>query len=126
MVANRSRPVLAAATLAVVLTGAFAAQAQQGGLFSKTRSRVSTMDVLDRVYSRLHWEKGLAASSLEVEVQPGGVVLLRGVAPDARAKTKAVELTRNTTGVIQVVDEVSVTTTPADPTAPAPVVRPTP
>lgn len=124
MLAIRSRLVLAPAALAVVLAGGLAAQAQQGGLFSRTRNRVSTMEVLDRVYSRLHWEKALTTSSLEVEVQPGGVVLLRGVAPDARAKAKAVELTRNTTGVIQVVDEVSLTDAAADPTSPAPVVRP--
>ncbi len=124
MLAIRSRLVLAPAVLAVVLAAGLAAQAQQGGMFSRTRNRVSTMEVLDRVYSRLHWEKALTTSSLEVEVQPGGVVLLRGVAPDARAKAKAVELTRNTTGVIQVVDEVSLTDAAADPTSPAPVVRP--
>ncbi len=123
MTAKRTRLVLGLATLTAVLAGGLAAQAQQGGLFPRTRARVAAMEVLDRVYSRLHWEKGLAGSTLEVQEATGGVTVLRGTVPDSRAKAKAVDLARNTTGVTEVVDEISVLP-PADPTAPAPVVRP--
>jgi len=142
---TRVRIVFTAAAFATVMAGGLAARAQQGGIaervggaldntgraikngvqgaFARTQTTVNTMQVLDRVYSRLHWEKALTTSALEVEVQPGGVTLLRGVVPDARAKVKAVDLARNTVGVIQVVDQLSVSPT-VDGTVPAPVVDP--
>lgn len=124
MTANRTRLALALGLGLATLTGGLAAQAQQqGGLFPRTRARVAAMEVLDRVYSRLHWEKGLAGSNLEVQEATGGVTVLRGTVPDSRARAKALDLARNTAGVTEVVDEISVTP-PADPTAPAPVVRP--
>jgi hyperosmotically inducible periplasmic protein len=93
------------------------------GAYARTQTRVNTMQVLDRVYSRLHWEKMLTTSTLEVESQPGGVTVLRGVAPDARAKVRAVELARDTVGVVQVIDQLSVAPA-SDPSQPAPVVTP--
>jgi hypothetical protein len=90
------------------------------GAYARTQSRVNAMQVLDRVYCRLHWEKTLTPAALEMEVRPGGVTVLRGVVPDARAKAKAVELARDTTGVVQVVDELSV----ASAAGPIPAVTP--
>ncbi len=132
------------ACLALLSSGSNA-QAQQGGIAervgealdntgraikdgvqsasARVRTRVSTMEVLDRVTSRLHWEKRLATAVIDVEVQPGGITVLRGTVPDARAKLKAVDLARDTVGVTQVVSELSVTT--PEPTAPAPVVEAT-
>src|SRR4051812_16000554 len=119
MTATRTRVAVAAALLTAV-AGGFSARAQQGGVaervgealdgtgrairrgvegaYARTQSRVNTMQVLDRVYSRLHWEKVLTTSTLEVEVQPGGVTVLRGLVADVRAKAKAVELARDTVG----------------------------
>ena len=48
------------------------------------------MDVASRVYGRLHWDKTLTTSTLDLDVK-GGVATLRGAVPDAKAK-EAVEL----------------------------------
>ncbi|HEV3166604.1 MAG TPA: BON domain-containing protein [Isosphaeraceae bacterium] len=84
--------------------------------FAKTRESVHNMSVESRVYGRLHWDKALTASSLEVEVK-GSTVTLRGSVPDAVAKAKAVTLAGETVGVSQVIDQLAV---PA-PTARAPL-----
>lgn len=76
--------------------------------FERTRESVNQMEVASRVYSRIHWDKVLNTSTIEVEVQPGGIVVLRGVVPDSSAKQKAVLLASDTVGIVQVVDEVSV------------------
>jgi len=124
MPVTRPRPAVTAAALSLALAAGLAAHAQQGGgLFPRTRAKVAAMEVLDRVYSRLHWEKGLAGSTLEVQEQTGGITVLRGVVPDARARSKALDLVRTTTGVTEVVDELSVSP-PSDPRTPAPVVSP--
>jgi len=101
-----------------------AGQAVQGG-FIKTRTSVHNMEVVSRVYSRLHWDKALTTSSLELEVRDGGVAILTGVVPDAASKAKALTLTSETVGVLQVVDQVAIGIGPSRP-APAPVVPGTP
>lgn len=140
---NRNRFV-AAAAMAAALTGGLAARAQQGGVagrvgealdntgraikngvqgaYAKTQMRINTMEVLDRVYSRLHWERTLTTSALDLEVQPGGMTTLRGAVPNARAKAKAVELARDTVGVTRVVDQLTVAAPTATPPA-APVIE---
>ena len=144
MKTNRNR-LVAAAALATALAGGLAARAQQGGVagrvgealdntgraikngvqgaFAKTQMKINTMEVLDRVYSRLHWERTLTTSALDLEVQPGGATVLRGAVPNARAKAKAVELARDTVGVTQVIDQLTVVAPAATP-PPAPVIQP--
>jgi osmotically-inducible protein OsmY len=73
--------------------------------FDVVRTEVSRMGVHSRVYSRLHWDKTLQGSRIEVHMLRDGVVLLRGTVPDAAAKAHAVELTRDTFDVTGVVDE---------------------
>ena len=85
-----------------------AGQAVQGG-FIKTRTSVHNMEVVSRVYSRLHWDKALTTSNLELEVTNGGIATLTGVVPDDVAKVKALALTSETVGVVQVIDQVVVT-----------------
>lgn len=103
-----------------------AGQAVQGG-FVKTRTSVHNMEVVSRVYSRLHWDKTLTTSNLEIEVTNGGIATLTGVVPDQAAKDKALALTSETVGVVQVVDQV-VVTPPVPPIRPgaAPIVPGTP
>jgi hypothetical protein len=101
-----------------------AGQAVSGG-FQKTKTSVHNMEVVSRVYSRLHWDKTLASANLEIEVQAGGIAILTGIVPNEAAKTKALTLTAETVGVIQVVDQLTVgaSTTPAPVvTGPAPTV----
>ncbi len=85
-----------------------AGAAVQGG-FIKTKTSVHNMEVVSRVYSRLHWDKALTTSNLQLEVSNGGIATLTGVVPDAAAKAKALLLTSETVGVLQVVDQVVVT-----------------
>jgi hyperosmotically inducible protein len=101
-----------------------AGQAVRGGV-NNARASVANMEVVNRIYSRLHWDKALATSTLEVEVRAGGVVVLTGITPDKAAKAKALTLTADTIGVLQVVDQVSVVA-PGSATAPAAIVPGTP
>ena len=103
-----------------------AGQAVQGG-FIRTKTSVHNMELVSRVYSRLHWDKALTTSNIELEVTDGGIATVTGVVPDAAAKAKALTLTSETVGVIQVVDQVVVTppTPPIRPGA-APIVPGTP
>jgi len=80
------------------------------------------MEVVSRVYSRLHWDKALTTSNLEIEVQAGGIAILTGIVPNQAAKAKALALTAETVGVIQVVDQLTVGAIGS----PAPVVPGTP
>jgi hyperosmotically inducible periplasmic protein len=75
--------------------------------FTKARSAVHDMDVTARVYGRLHWDKCLTTSELDLEVKDD-VVTLRGAVPDAKAKVKAVELARDTVGINEVVDQLTI------------------
>jgi hyperosmotically inducible periplasmic protein len=94
-----------------------AGQAVSSG-FQKTKNSVHNMEVVSRVYSRLHWDKALTGATMEIEVQAGGVAILTGVVPSEEAKTKALTLTAETVGVNQVVNQLTI----AAVTRPAPVV----
>jgi osmotically-inducible protein OsmY len=86
--------------------------------FHKTRESVHSMGVAARVYGRLHWDKSLHSSTLNIKVEEG-VVTLTGSVPTAEAKTKAVNLAADTVGVTKVVDELTVPASQAGET-PAP------
>ncbi len=83
--------------------------------FARTRGVVEKMELSARVYSRLHWDKMLASSRLDLEVHPGGVTVLRGVVPNAEAELKAVTLAAETIGVTRVVNQLTVLEPPAEP-----------
>ncbi len=75
--------------------------------FAKARAAVHDMDLASRVYGRLHWEKCLNSSTLDLEVKDD-VVTLRGTVPDPKARMKAVELARDTVGINEVVDHLTI------------------
>jgi osmotically-inducible protein OsmY len=82
--------------------------------FHKTRESVHNMSVASRVYSRLHWDKSLHASTtLHVKVEDGAATLT-GSVPTAEAKTKAATLAAETVGVNKVIDELTVPASEAD------------
>jgi len=87
------------------------------GQYNKARSAVHNMSMASRIYGRLHWDKALNGSNIDIDVKGDGVATLTGVVADLVAKAKAVELTRDTVGVTQVVDQL--TTTPPPTTTPA-------
>jgi osmotically-inducible protein OsmY len=74
----------------------------------KARTSIHDMSVTARVYGRLHWDKALYSSKIDVTVREDGVATVSGVVPDAKARAKAVELTADTVGVTRVVDQLSV------------------
>ena len=76
------------------------------------RQSIEKMGVQGRVYGRLHWDKSLESSALEVEIRDGKVAVLKGRVPTIEAKQRAVELARDTVGVNSVIDEL---TLPAQP-----------
>ena len=65
-------------------------------------------DLLARVYSRIHWDKILVGSTLELQVQADGTVILRGAMTDKVSKERAILLARDTVGISRVVDEMTV------------------
>jgi hyperosmotically inducible periplasmic protein len=87
--------------------------------FETVRADVQRMGVPSRVYARLHWDKMLNTSRIEVHMVRGGAVLLRGVVPDEDMRKHAVELASATVDVTSVVDELTTLTPPAAITPPA-------
>jgi hyperosmotically inducible periplasmic protein len=76
--------------------------------FSKAKTAVNNMGVESRVYGRIHWDKALNDASIELASTDDGVITLKGSVADAKAKTKAVELAKETVGVTKVVDQLAV------------------
>ena len=65
-------------------------------------------EVLSRVMRRVEWDKHLFASTIQFQVQPGRVVILRGSVPSAAHKQRAADLVASTVGVSSVVDQLAV------------------
>jgi hyperosmotically inducible periplasmic protein len=84
--------------------------------YDRARAGIHSMGVASRVYGRLHWDKALHDSKIDLTVQNDGSVTLTGTVADSKAKAKAVELTVDTVGVVRVID---LLTTPQSTTAPA-------
>ena len=80
--------------------------------FAQTQDRVHEMSVEARVYGRLHWDKMLTSSSLELSAEARGIVTLRGTVPSKEARERAVQLTMDTVGVTRVIDQLNVQAAP--------------
>jgi osmotically-inducible protein OsmY len=70
--------------------------------FAKTKDSVLAMEIEHRVYARLHWDKALVGSKIELAAPKLGVIALNGTVTDEKAKNKAFELTQDTVGVVEV------------------------
>jgi len=92
--------------------------------YYKARTSIQNMGISSRVYGRLHWDKALNGSKFDIDVKEDGIATLTGVVADLKAKTKAVELTRDTVGVTQVVDQLTITPPPTVSPAEIPVEKP--
>jgi len=82
-----------------------------GGLrqgWAEVRGSVNSLSVQGRVYGRLYWDKDLNQSAIEISVHDGGKVTLKGSVPDEAAKSKAGQLTVDTVGVNEVVNELAI------------------
>jgi hyperosmotically inducible protein len=65
-------------------------------------------EVLNRVMRRVEWDKYLVGATIQIEVQPGRAVLLRGSVPSPVHKKRAAELVASTVGVATVIDQLAV------------------
>ena len=65
-------------------------------------------EVLSRVMRRIEWDKHLFASTIQFEVQPGRVVILRGSVLSDAHKKRAENLVASTVGVSSVIDQLAV------------------
>jgi hyperosmotically inducible protein len=90
--------------------GAASAEEAVRDQYLRAKSAVTKMGIEARVYARIHWEKGLATSKVDLASPTEGVIALNGTVVDDRARAKAVELTRDTIGVTQVIDNLTVQT----------------
>jgi hypothetical protein len=72
------------------------------------RAPIYDRQLLARVFGRIQWDKTLNGSTLDLEVRDEGTVILRGAVATPEAKDRAILLARDTIGVTQVVDELSV------------------
>jgi hyperosmotically inducible periplasmic protein len=93
--------------------------------FAKARDSVHGMGVQSRVYGRLHWDKALNSSVLEVEFN-NGVVTVRGSVPSLKAKLKAVDLAQDTVGVVKVIAQLAIQPPPRETSETAPATAPRP
>jgi hyperosmotically inducible protein len=66
----------------------------------------ATLD--SRVATRMHWEKTLEDSEIEVQLISPGTIKLLGRVPDFPQKQRAQEVAQSTVGVTQVVNELVV------------------
>lgn len=80
--------------------------------FARSSASVHEQEVLARVYSRIHWDKMLVSATMEIEVREDGTAFLRGSVASKQAKDRAVILARDTVGVTQVVDELTIVPPP--------------
>jgi hypothetical protein len=76
--------------------------------WAEVRASIDRMGVQGRVYGRLHWDKDLANATIDIEVREDKSVVLKGSVPTESAKSKAVQLAQDTTGVHEVVDELGI------------------
>jgi osmotically-inducible protein OsmY len=87
--------------------------------YARAKVAIHNMEVQHRVYARLHWDKALTASKIELSMVNEGVATLTGTVPDAKAKAKAIQLANDTVGVTQVIDRMTIGT-PATPASTKP------
>ncbi len=75
------------------------------------RKSVDELGVQGRVYGRLHWDKAIGTAPIEISVQNENIVTLSGSVPNEAARRTAVMLAKDTVGVRQVVDRLTVSPT---------------
>jgi hyperosmotically inducible periplasmic protein len=104
--------------------GALSAEDALKEKYAQARAGIVKMEIEARVYARLHWEKALVDSRIDLHTPSPGVVVLSGTVASEKAKAKASELTADTVGVTQVTNNLLVVLTTATPTSTAESVKP--
>lgn len=76
--------------------------------FSQGGTSVRNLGLGQQIETRLCQDKRLDANGITVQIDEEGTATLRGLVPNAAHKDKAVVLTRDTRGVVRVVDHLAV------------------
>ena len=56
--------------------------------FARTKTSVQNMGIEARIFGRLHWDKDLNGSAIELEVRDASVAILKGAVPTAASNRK--------------------------------------
>jgi osmotically-inducible protein OsmY len=88
--------------------------------WAEIRQSVDELTVQGRVYGRLHWDKSLEKSPIEITAENESTIVLSGTVPDEAARTNAVTLAQSTVGVAKVVDNLTVRAPTVNPQLPPP------
>lgn len=83
--------------------------------YASARESVSRMGVEARVYARLHWDRDLFAAAIDLTSPKNGTIVLEGNVAGEKLRSKAVTLARETLGVEEVVDHLTVGGGPGGP-----------
>jgi|GEM_PF-3217922 len=75
---------------------------------SAVHESAQNLGIEQQIASRLHGDKSFDANQIQVRVELEGTAVLRGLVQDDQAKEKVVALTRDTRGVLKVVDHLAV------------------
>jgi hypothetical protein len=78
------------------------------GRISDVQNSAQNMNLSASVKDRLSREKSIDDDRIEVEIKDKGTVVLKGQVPDASAKETAVNVARDTEGVLRVEDRLSI------------------
>lgn len=76
--------------------------------WANLRETINELSVQGRVYARLRWDKAIAIETIDVGTVNDGIVKLTGTVTTESMKRKAVQLARDTVGVQEVVDQLTV------------------
>jgi hypothetical protein len=79
---------------------------------SESGTSVRNLGLGQQIETRLCQDKKLDAEGITVQIDEEGTAVLRGLVPDAAHKDKALALTRDTRGVMKVVDHLAVPPSP--------------
>jgi hypothetical protein len=87
--------------------------------YHSARTSARNLGLEQQIESRLRQDKTLDAARIELHVEDEGTAVLKGLVIDEDSKEKAVQLVRDTKGVVKVIDHLAV------PPAPRVIVSPT-
>jgi len=76
--------------------------------YTSARTSVRNLGLEQQIESRLRQDKTLDAGRIELHVEDEGTAVLKGLVIDVEAREKAVQLVRDTRGVLKVIDHLAV------------------
>lgn len=111
-VLGRERQRQVEGTVQTISRGVQDASATVQDKYAEARTSARNEGLRQQIATRLQGEKAFDAEKIEVHVEDESTAILEGLVPDAAAKEKAVALTRDTRGVLRVVDHLAVVPPP--------------